>query len=514
MHQKSCTLSLPVEQVTDFCLFQPQTAHRLGANIMNADRPNRFRLCFIGAFGISLATLASGCSSSTKTSPSNSGGSTTLSGGGAGGISAQGGSTAPSGGTTVVSSSTIVGGITASGGIAPQGGSAASGGTTVVGGATALGGGGDAGVPDAPATQPDAPIGGSSGGGTGGTSGIGGEADAGGTTSGGGSSGAPPALSQDQATYESFTMAPNASYECYYSLPYTGIPVSGTNYFAQNSAQLTASPSTGTQKVTDTALVDIAKIPIPSGYAPDRYLVGGKIVVSSGPAWIRNVTYPAGVVEGISGGVRTDILDATGTTIVNSYINSGYSVVPLTGNVASSSFSDLVNYFSPLFYNTTPLLAPGATWAAGASYMKFTSTEIGDTYFVFDYSSIQAASGSTPKPVATGTTIAALMNAGGILVGSDSTTYTMALGSVSMINGVNTYVATDPRPSPRTTPSYITFYDLNGNVYLGEVIKDGTVAGGNPYAAPGAYPILTYTEEYQMRLNGAALTSFQNAVTF
>jgi hypothetical protein len=261
-------------------------------------------------------------------------------------------------------------------------------------------------------------------------------------------------------------------------------------------------------------LVDIGTLPIPTGYAPSRYLVGGRIVVSSEPAWIVNVSYPAGAVEGISGGVQDDLFDTTGTIIVESLIRSGYSIVQLTGNMASNSFPDLVNYFSPLFYNATPLLAPGATWVAGASYEKSTATQIGDAYMVFDFSLTQTASGSTPKPVATGTTIAALMNAGGILVPPDGTTYTLALGSVSMTNGVNTYVATSPRLSPKTTRGYATFYDLNGNVYFGELIRDGTVLGGNPYAAPGAYPTLTYTENYAIRLNEAAVTSFQNAVTF
>jgi len=376
-----------------------------------------------------------------------------------------------------------------------NGGATASGGTMVVGGTISIGG-----------MTPN--------GGTGGVPSSGGVIASGGITAPGGTTGAPPTLSQDQSTFESFTMSPNAAYQCYYSLPYQGIPVSGTNYFMASSAQLTTSPSTGAWKGAQKGLGDIGKLPIPTDYAPFRYLVGGKIVVSSEPVWIASVSYPAGSVEGISGGVRYDLFDTTGTIIVWSHIRSGYSIVQLTGKVASNSFPDLVNYLSPLFYNATPLLAPDATWAAGAAYEKFTATQIGDTYMVFDFSQTQTASGTTPKPVATATTIAALMNAGGILVSSDGTTYTLALGSVSMISGVNTYVATSPRLSPKTTPGYATFYELNGNVYFGEVIRDGTVLGGNPYAAPGAYPTLTYTEDYAIRLNEAAVTSLQNSVTF
>ena len=102
------------------------------------------------------------------------------------------------------------------------------------------------------------------------------------------------------------------------------------------------------------------------------------------------------------------------------------------------------------------------------------------------------------------------MNAGGFLVNSDNTTYTMTNGTVSVINGVNTYVATNPRPN-RTTTRYRIFFELNGNVYSGSLIKNGTVRGGNVYIVAG---VNNYSMNYQIRLNKAAVDSLKSAVTF
>ena len=332
-----------------------------------------------------------------------------------------------------------------------------------------------------------------------------------------------PALSADQTAFESFTLAA-ASDECYFFLPYTGTAVSGTDYLACNSVQLTASPATGTQQVANSALTDLATIPIPSGYLPDRYLVSGQIYLSSGPTWIRRFSYPSGAVAGITGGVQVDLLDSTGSTLTVTYLNSGYSVVPLTGAVAAAP-ADFVHFFSPLFYNATPLVNPATDWASGAAYEKFTSTFVNDTYFVFDYSTTQTTS-LTPLPAATNTTLAATFTAStGIHVGSDNITYTLGNGSIATINGVKTYTASSQRPQGptlyRTTPAFITFYELTiggvTSVYLGEVIKAGTVSGGNPYApAAGDDTPATLDDSmaYQIRLNNAAVTSLKSAVTF
>ncbi len=319
----------------------------------------------------------------------------------------------------------------------------------------------------------------------------------------------PPALSADQTAYQGFALAPNQTYRTDWSLPASGAPVAGTDYLADSFASLPASPATsGTQKVTNSPLASIAgTLPIPAAAsAPTRYVVKGQIVIGSGPAYITNISY-----QGT--GIRNDTLAVDGVTPVQSALRSNVSVVPLTGTVVSAP-ADLSQWFNFLYFNPA-LLSTTATWASNAAYMKYTETEIGDNYTVFDYNGL--TTGTTPVPVATGTTIAALMAAGGIGSSTDATTYTLNNGSVTTVNGVTTYVASVVRPN-RTTSSYHTFYELNGNVYSGSLVKDGTVLGGDEYpvSAPGTKSgyTLNYTQNFQIRLNKAAVSSLQGAVTF
>jgi len=268
---------------------------------------------------------------------------------------------------------------------------------------------------------------------------------------------------------------------------------------------MTASPLTaGTQRLNETSPASIANsLGVPAAGAPGRYLVNGAILVGSNTQ--TNLSY-----QGT--GVRVDTLAVDGVTVVDSTLRSNYSVVPLTGAVAAAP-TEFTQFFSVLYYNPA-LLNASTTWSAGAAYEKFTGTQIDDLYTVGDYTG--ATTGNTPTPVASGTTIAALMAAGGISSSSDAAIYTLTNGSVSTINGVTTYVASNVRPN-LTTPTYRTYYQLNGNVYVGSLIKSGTVQGGNGYlvATPGTtgYTI-NYSQNYQIRLNAAAVTSLHAAVTF
>lgn len=321
---------------------------------------------------------------------------------------------------------------------------------------------------------------------------------------GGSGSSSPVTLSTDQAAFESFWLSPNAAYECYFWLPITGMPQNGTNYFEGKSFSISASPLTnGTQRLNaTTTLVSIANTLSVITPEKARYLVNGQIYAG----WFQNISY-----QGT--GIRNDILAADGITIVRSDLRSNYSVVPLTGTVVSAP-TDLAHALTLLFYNPS-LLNPSATWGTGAEYMKFTVTIIGDTYEVVDWST--TTTGNTPSPVATNSTIAALITAGGIVSSLDGITYNMNIGNVSVINGINTYVATNPTLN-ETGTQYRTFYELNGNVYAGVLLKDGTVEGGMLFyvAAPGTPSGYTkdYSATYQIRLNKAAIDSLQSAVTF
>ena len=333
---------------------------------------------------------------------------------------------------------------------------------------------------------------------------------------GGGSSSSSTAnqssLSADQQAFEQFALAPNAVYNLSWLLPLSGTPAPSTQYFVESHASMAASPSTaGTQALNGSTPTSIANtLSVPSTASVSRYVINGAIVVGSGSQ--DSVSY-----QGT--GVKVNALAADGVTVVDSVIRSGFSVVPLSGAVASAP-TDLAHWLNSLYFNSA-LLSTTATWNSGAAYVKYTSTEVADTYTVVDYDSTATATatstttGNTPDPVPGGTTIAGLMANGGIFLVDDNTTYTLSNGSVSSINGVTTYVASAVRPN-LTTPTYRTFYELNGNVYVGSLVKAGTVIGGNAYpvAVSGGGSTPNYSEQYQIRFNAAAVASLHAAVTF
>jgi hypothetical protein len=313
-------------------------------------------------------------------------------------------------------------------------------------------------------------------------------------------------LSADQKAFEQFALSPNASYNLIWSLPLSGMPVNGTNYLYESHASIAASPSTsGTQSLNGTSPTDIANsLSLPATFPVDRYLINGAIVVGSG---LNNVSY-----QGTA--IKVDALATDGVTVVDSELRSNLSIVPLSGAVAAAPVN-LAQWFNSLYYNPS-LLNTSSSWTTGSAYLQYTSTEVADTYTVVDFTG-PVTSGNTPNPVASGTTIAALMTGGGIFSSLDDTTYTLSNGSVSSINGVTTYVAAAVRPN-LTTPTFRAFYELNGNVYEGDLIKAGTVFGGTafPVAAPGTANGYTvnYSNQYQIRLNAAAVASLHAAVTF
>jgi hypothetical protein len=307
----------------------------------------------------------------------------------------------------------------------------------------------------------------------------------------------------DQQVFEQFSLGTTQSYELSWFLPLSGTPSSALYYLTEVHASVAASPATaGTQPFNASTPTSLANtLSVPTVWVPGRYLINGAIVVGS--LSLNNASYQNGVI-------KVDLLSADGTTVVDSKLRSNLSIVPLSGTVVSAP-TEFAHWFNALYFNSA-LLNTSATWASGAAYLQYTATEAADTYTVADYSS--TTTGNTPSPVATGTTISALMTAGGINSTSDATTYTLSNGTVSTINGVTTYVATAPRPN-LTTTEYRTYYEVNGNVYTGSLIKAGTVIGGSAYpVGTSSSYTLNYSQRVQIRLNAAAVASLKAAVKF
>lgn len=312
------------------------------------------------------------------------------------------------------------------------------------------------------------------------------------------------ALSADQQTFEQFALGSTQSYELGWFLPLSGTPTNGTSYLVEAHASVPASPSTGTQSFTTSSPTSLASTLSVPTLTPGRYLINGAIVVGS--TSLDNASYQGDKI-------KVDLLSADGTVVVDSKLRSNLSIVPLSGAVTSAP-TEFAHWFNALYFNSS-LLKSSAAWASGSAYLQYTATEAADTYTVVDYTG--TTTGNTPNPVATGTTIAALMSSGGITSSSDATTYTLSNGSVSTVNGVTTYIATATRPN-LTTVAYRTYYELNGNVYTGSLIKAGTVIGGSVYpvaaSGSGSGYTLNYSQQVQIRLNAAAVASLKAAVTF
>jgi hypothetical protein len=311
-------------------------------------------------------------------------------------------------------------------------------------------------------------------------------------------------LSPDQQIYESFRLAPSVVDSLAWNLPYAGTPGSA-DYLQASAYSLSKSPLTNGPQVTSSAWTNLATtLGLRSPQIPTRFLVGGAILVGNTP----NTTQ----VSYDGSNVRTDYLAVDGTTVVASYAFNGFKAVSLSGAQVPV---ELARWMDPLFSNAS-LLKAGWTWSSGSMCEVFTSTAVNDIYEAIDYASTQTTTGANIVPARTGTTLTAAMT-GGIANAVDGVTYNLGNGSIMTLNGFPIYVASAVRPN-RTTPMYLTFFGLNGNVYAANLIRAGTVIGGNPYrvAAPGTPTGYTtsYDQNYQVRLNAVAAGSLQAAFAY
>lgn len=305
-------------------------------------------------------------------------------------------------------------------------------------------------------------------------------------------------LSPDQQVFESFALAPNVSNNIDFNMPYSGAPVTGTDYLQTSAYSYSKSPLTNGPQVVGSTWTNLAKtLSLPNPEVPVRYLVNGAILVANTPNTVR-ISY-----EGSN--IRQDVLAVDGTTVLASYMRTGFKVAPLSG---ASTPDELAQAFDPFSYNNQ-LISGFVGWQPGSAYMVFTEAAIGDIYRAIDYSTTQTTTDANIIPARTGTTLTAAVTAG-IHNGVDNVTYDLTNGSITSVNGFPIYVANSPRPN-RTTQIYLTFFGLNGNVYAANLFKAGTVIGGQPYQVPAAGGgfTLNYSQKYQVRLNGPATSTLQ-----
>ena len=313
------------------------------------------------------------------------------------------------------------------------------------------------------------------------------------------------ALSADQAAFESFALADNGGvYSFDWHLSYTGA-IASDNFLSSSFASYVNSPLTaGPVTVTQSAPENLAPSLALPHETPSRLLVDGKIVIVPPQQNDLRVTY-------VGSAIQVDDLTSDATPVVAySQVRTNYAVHALTGAIGATP-SELALPLNSVMYNPL-VLDHAATWAAGSAYLTYTATAKTDRYIAFDC--FTATYDANVDPCFTNTTLAARL-AAGIHSNSDNITYTAASGTTTTISGVPVFVATNPRPQFSVnayTVEYRIYFELNGNVYTGSLIKDGTVFGGGRYLEDptASVQVIKYVD-YQVRLNKAARDSLAAA---
>ncbi|RWA51306.1 hypothetical protein AU476_23465 [Cupriavidus sp. UYMSc13B] len=314
-------------------------------------------------------------------------------------------------------------------------------------------------------------------------------------------------LLADRQIFESVELQGGATTLSFH-LPYGGgLMMSGADYiYANSSGGLLASPaSAGPQIETPVLTALVSGFALPSNTpASTRYLFSGSILVRS-PSANQRVSYTAA-------GIQRELFADDGASVVQTTVQKNFSETALSGNLNAAPAELLAQY--PLdYWKTGNNLTAGAQWETGAVYIKRATTNIGDTYMVQDCyvskTNTVATAGDQPTPCYSGKTLTSdgvfpinLYRSG------NSWPYEhdeQGDGTITQINGVNMWIANAVLPLQNSpTVARRIYFELNGNVYGGKLITDGTPF--NVRQADGS------VVSYSIALNSQAVGSIQDAL--
>jgi hypothetical protein len=328
---------------------------------------------------------------------------------------------------------------------------------------------------------------------------------------GGGSSSSPNSLfngsggsnlSAVQQAYESFALASNGGFHFLVgSLDFTtstggAVSISPTSYFYSENSSIPASPANGTQALTVSSTAVASTLAVPS-LTPSRYLVNGSVVIRPVPDQVQ-VSYSGS-------NVQENYLAVDGQTVVESFLGTSYTSVPLTGTISGSPSEFISDSNFGLLTNSIngqSLYNLQASWQPGSAYMKVVRQVVGNTVGATDCIA-PATTGTSVTPCTT--SISTLENFFPYASTQDGTTYQLAGGQITTVAGVRAWVSNTATSA--ATPTYRVYYQANGAIYSGYLIKDGTPLQILP---PGA----TTPINFYIFLNSAALQSVKSALNF
>jgi hypothetical protein len=309
-------------------------------------------------------------------------------------------------------------------------------------------------------------------------------------------------LSATQQSYESAALAANGGLHYLYaslsiSTSSTGaVTVNPTSYFYTNDSSIPQSAAASAQPMTVGYTSLSTALTVPTLGVP-RLLVNGAVF---------NVATPPQVqISYVGPNVQEQYLAADGKTVTRTLLGTSYTSVPLSGLISSSPAELFSNSSVGVLTNTfngQSLYNKQANWQAGAAYVKVVRHYVGDTVFVLDCLA-PVTTGTTPTPCST--TISTLENFFPRVSTADGKTYQLTDGQIVTLAGVRAWVANAPLATATTT--YRVFYQYNGGINVGYLIKDGTplqvapLGGGTP-------------QDNDYFLNSAAVQSIKAAIVF
>jgi hypothetical protein len=309
-------------------------------------------------------------------------------------------------------------------------------------------------------------------------------------------------LSAVQQAYESIALAANGglhylSGELLFTISSSNVvSISPSSYFYSDNSSIPASPAGGPQTVTVTMTSVASTLSVPS-FIPARYLINGTVFVRPVPDQPKVSYSGSNVLE--------NYLASDGQTVVESLLGTSYTTVPLSGLLSSAPSELVTDSNFGLLTNTIngqSLYNLQASWQAGSAYVKVVKQVVGNTLGVGDCVAPETT-GTNITPCST--TVSTLENFFPYASASDGTTYQLADGQITTLAGVRAWVANTALST--ATPEYRVFYQSNGGIDAGYLIKDGTplqiapVGGGTP-------------TNFFIFLNSAALQSVKSAINF
>jgi hypothetical protein len=324
----------------------------------------------------------------------------------------------------------------------------------------------------------------------------------GGSSSNTGPTASTASLSDVQKSFESVALASNGGLHYLdgglsFTASSTGAEsVGSSSSFFTIDSSFAQSPSTGTQSQISGATSLSSALGVPA-LTNGRQVVNGAVYVGAYPEQAR-VSY-------VGPNVQTDYLATDGSTVIRTLLGTSYTVVPLSGLISATPAELFTNSALGLITNTIngqSLYNPQANWQAGAAYVKVVRQTVGDELFTYDCVS-PATAGNSPTPCST--TITTLESFFPYASTTDRKTYQLSDGQIVTLQGVRAWVANSVLGG--TTTDYRVYFQYNGGIYAGYLIRSGTTLQIAPLGGGSPQP------DYYF-VNNAAAQSIKSALSF